>query len=126
MAVTDHRAGADTAGYDLFWVEEVNWGQVPAGPPQLNTARVTSETLALAKTTAQSQEITGDGQVSDIILTALEAGGDIAFELSLDDPGGGHLRSGRHDRRPCPGVEVARRSNNAARPGRSRGPSWIS
>ena len=47
MAVTDHRAGADTAGYDLFWVEEANWGAVPAGPPTLETMRVTSESLKL-------------------------------------------------------------------------------
>ena len=84
--VTDFRAGADTAGYDLYWVEEDNYGVVPSGPPTLNTARVISDTLREDKGTQQSAEISSDRQVADVILTSRTVPGEIGFELSLDEP----------------------------------------
>lgn len=88
MPVTDFRAGADTQGQDLFWVEEANWGVVPAGPPTLHTARITSQGLTKAKTTTRSQEIRGDRQISDRPITAFQTNGPINYEFSLDTPGG--------------------------------------
>ncbi len=91
MPVNDYRAGADTAGTDLHWVAETNWGQVPAGPPTLNTARITSNTLQLAKTTQRSNEIDSTRQIKQRILTSLMVQGATGWELSLDEPGGGDL-----------------------------------
>lgn len=85
--VTDHKAGADTSGYDLHWIEEANYAQVPAGPPTLHTARITGDTLRQGKTTQQSAEISSDRQVADVLLTSLSVPGEISFELSLDEPG---------------------------------------
>ena len=85
--VTDFRAGADTAGYDLYWVEEVNYATVPSGPPKLHTARVTADSLRQGKTTQQSGEISSDRQIADRLLQSLSVIGDIQFELSLDEPG---------------------------------------
>jgi hypothetical protein len=91
MPVTDFRAGADSSQAQLFFVKETTWGQVPAGPPKLNTARITSESLTLDKTTQRSNEISAGRKVRNRILTAFEVGGDIGFELSLDAPGSGGL-----------------------------------
>jgi hypothetical protein len=91
MPVTDFRAGADSSQAQLFFVKETNWGQVPAGPPKLDTARITSESLTLNKTTQRSNEISAGRKIRNRILTAFEVGGDIGFELSLDAPGGGGL-----------------------------------
>jgi hypothetical protein len=89
MPVTDFRAGADSSQAQLFFVKETNWGQVPAGPPKLDTARITSESLTLNKTTQRSNEISAGRKIRNRILTSFEVGGDIGFELSLDAPGGG-------------------------------------
>lgn len=91
MPVTDFRAGADSSQAQLFFVKEANWGQVPAGPPKLNTARITSETLTLNKTTQRSNEISAGRKIRNRILTSFEAGGEVGFELSLDAPGSGGL-----------------------------------
>ncbi len=91
MPVTDFRAGADSSQAQLFYVKETNWGQVPAGPPKLHTARITSESLSLAKTTQRSGEVSAGRKIRNRILTAFEVGGDIGFELSLDGPGAGGL-----------------------------------
>ena len=91
MPVTDHRAGADSSQFSTHWVKEANWGVVPAGPPTLNTARITSNTVTLNKTTQRSNEISAGRKIKNRILTSLQVGGDIGFELSLDGPGdGGH------------------------------------
>ncbi len=91
MPVTDFRAGADSSQAQLFFVKEANWGQMPAGPPSLNTARITSESLTLNKTTARSNEVSAGRKIRNRILTAFEVGGEIGFELSLDAPGAGGL-----------------------------------
>lgn len=87
MPVTDFRAGADTSQFVTNWVKETNWGQVPSPTPTLNTARITSNTLTLAKTTQRSNEISAGRKIKNRILTAFEVGGELGFELSLDGPG---------------------------------------
>ncbi len=91
MPVTDFRAGADSSQAQLLFVKETNWGEVPAGPPTLNTARITSESLSLTKSTQRSNEVSAGRKIRNRILTAFEVGGDIGFELSLDAPGAGGL-----------------------------------
>ena len=91
MPVTDFRAGADTSQFSTLWVKESNWGEVPSPTPTLNTARITSNTLTLNKTTQRSNEISSGRKIRNRILTSLEVGGDLGFELSLDGPGEGGL-----------------------------------
>jgi len=73
---------SDSSSVQLYYVEETTWGEVPAGPPKLNELRFTQDSLSQNTETAISEEIRSDRQVSDIIRTAVSAGGDVGFELS--------------------------------------------
>jgi hypothetical protein len=73
---------SDSSSVQLYYVEETTWGEVPAGPPTLNEFRFTQDSLAQTTETAISEEIRSDRQVSDIIRTAVSAGGDVGIELS--------------------------------------------
>lgn len=59
-------------------------GNPPALPatPNLQLARITSETIALAAQTQNSAELDPSGQVKDSILTGATTGGDVNFEAS--------------------------------------------
>lgn len=71
---------ADTARSQLFYLEETVWGQTPAAA--LNAVRFTGESLNFSIDNTQSNEIRSDRQITDLIQTDAEPGGDINFELS--------------------------------------------
>lgn len=73
---------SDSSSVQLYYVEETAWGEVPAGPPTLNEFRFTQDSLAQTTETTISEEIRSDRQVSDIVRTAVSAGGDVGVELS--------------------------------------------
>jgi hypothetical protein len=76
---------SDSSSVQLYYSEETVWGEDPAlqSPlPQLNEFRFTQDSLAQNTETAISEEIRADRQVSDIIRTAVSAGGDVGIELS--------------------------------------------
>lgn len=79
-------AFADTSFAEIYLVEEVTWGVVPAGPPTLDTIRVTGESLGQATTVESSQELRSDRNNPALIRTNVEASGDINFELSYNSP----------------------------------------
>jgi len=66
----------------LRYVEEVAWGEVPAGPPTFTNLRETGEGLKGTKQTEVSEEIRSDRQIPGIIRTGIGAEGDLNFELS--------------------------------------------
>lgn len=71
---------ADTARSQLFYLEETVWGQTPAAA--MNAVRFTGESLNFSIDNTQSNEIRSDRQITDLIQTDAEPGGDINFELS--------------------------------------------
>lgn len=64
-------------------IKETVFGQVPvAGNPQL--MRFTGESFKFSITTETSQEIRSDRQITDMIQTDAEAGGDLNYEFSFE------------------------------------------
>lgn len=64
-------------------IKETVFGQVPvAGNPQL--MRFTGESFKFSITTETSQEIRSDRQITDLIQTDAEAGGDLNYEFSFE------------------------------------------
>ncbi len=64
------------------YVAEVTKGTTPASPA-IQNMRLTSSPIAYTPTRVTSNEIRADRQVADQILTKLDAGGNIGFELSF-------------------------------------------
>lgn len=64
----------------LAYIEESTFGTTPSG--NLQTLRLTSESLRPDTQTTQSQELRSDRQLSDILRTNFSTSGDINFELS--------------------------------------------
>lgn len=77
---------SDASSTQLFYRPEATWGEDPtAVSPQnpLREFRFTSEGLNFSANTEVSEEIRSDRQVSDIIRTGIEAGGDVGIEFSF-------------------------------------------
>jgi len=77
---------SDSARSQLYYLEETTWGVTPASA--MKALRFTGETLNYDISTAQSKEIRSDRQITDLIRTDAEPGGNINFEMSygaLDD-----------------------------------------
>jgi hypothetical protein len=75
---------ADTARSQLYYLEEVTWGTTPAAA--LKAMRFTGETLNFSIDTKQSNEIRSDRQITDLIRTDAQPGGNINFEVSYGAP----------------------------------------
>lgn len=73
---------SDANRVGLAYIEETVFGVTPSGPPTLQDLRFVSESLAQITGTVASNEIRSDRQVTDLIRTGLNAGGDINFEMS--------------------------------------------
>lgn len=71
---------ADTSQVKLRALEESSWGETPAAA--MDTLRFVSESLGYNIATKTSDEIRGDRNITDLVQTEAETGGDIAFELS--------------------------------------------
>ena len=73
---------SDSSSTQLFYRPENTWGEDPtiSSSPllPLRELRFTSESLNFAAQTAVSEEIRSDRQVSDIIRTGVETGGDVS------------------------------------------------
>lgn len=77
---------SDSSSTQLFYRPEQTWGEDPTTASPLNPLRelrFTNESLNYSAQTAVSEEIRSDRQVSDIIRTGVESGGDIGVELSF-------------------------------------------
>ena len=77
---------SDSSSTQLFYRAENIWGEDPtlASPMlPLRELRFTNESLNYSAQTAVSEEIRSDRQVSDIIRTGVESGGDVGVELSF-------------------------------------------
>lgn len=77
---------SDSSSTQLFYRAESVWGEDPtAVSPNnpLRELRFTNESLNYSAQTAVSEEIRSDRQVSDIIRTGVESGGDVGVELSF-------------------------------------------
>lgn len=74
---------ASTNRSSLGYVAEVTKGTTPASPA-IKALRETSNTLAFAPTRVTSAEIRPDRQVTDQVLTDLNASGNIGIELSFN------------------------------------------
>jgi hypothetical protein len=77
---------SDSSSTQLFYRPEGTWGEDPtvASPLlPLRELRFTNESLNFSAQTAVSEEIRSDRQVSDIIRTGVETGGDVGIELSF-------------------------------------------
>jgi hypothetical protein len=79
---------SDSSSVQLFFVEETNWGEIPVSggspeAPNLSEFRFTNDSLTQTTESTQSEEIRSDRQVSDIVRTAVSAGGDVGIELSF-------------------------------------------
>jgi hypothetical protein len=73
---------ADADRIQLSLVSETVWGVVNSPTPTLQNLRLTSESLKQETGTEDSKEIRPDRNKSDTIRTSVQAGGDIAYELS--------------------------------------------
>ena len=71
---------ADTSQVQLFALAESTWGTTPASA--LKTLRFTSESLGYNIASITTNEIRSDRQITDLIQTDAETGGDVNFELS--------------------------------------------
>lgn len=77
---------SDSSSTQLFYRPEQTWGEDPtlASPfNPLRELRFTNESLNYSAQTVVSEEIRSDRQVSDIIRTGVESGGDVGIELSF-------------------------------------------
>lgn len=73
---------SDSSRTELYLVKETTWGEVPSGPPTLQTMRVTGESLTQTQDTIESQEIRADRQSPGVFRVDRAASGDVNFELS--------------------------------------------
>lgn len=64
-------------------VREVTLGTTPASPA-FKARRQTSSSLAFNPQTVESNEIRSDRQVTDLVLTGIQAGGDVGGELAFN------------------------------------------
>lgn len=71
---------SDSARSQLYYLEEVTWGVTPG--TALKALRYTGESLNFDIDTTQSKEIRSDRQITDLIRTDAEPGGNINFEMS--------------------------------------------
>lgn len=77
---------SDASSTQLFYRPEGTWGEDPTtASPQnpLREFRFTNEGLNFTANTEVSEEIRSDRQVSDIIRTGVESGGDVGIEFSF-------------------------------------------
>lgn len=116
---------SDSSSVQLYYVEEDVWGEIPVDgspeAPTLKEFRFTNEDLSQTTETAVSEEIRSDRQVSDIVRTAISAGGEVGIELSYgshDDLIAGAL----YDEWS---TEVNQTSVNASLTGTSPGPGTL-
>lgn len=74
------------AAVELISVKETTYGVTPdLATAQAKTIRFTTETLSGTPQTTTSQEVRKDRMSGGQVVTGLESGGDINFELSSDD-----------------------------------------
>lgn len=69
----------------LTFIEETTLGETPVAG-NFNTARFTNESLSGSPQTTESQQLRSDRLSSGQIVTGLEVGGDISFELAKETP----------------------------------------
>lgn len=77
---------SDSSSTQLFYRPEQTWGEDPTTASPFNPIRelrFTNESLNYSAQTVVSEEIRSDRQVSDIIRTGVESGGDVGIELSF-------------------------------------------
>jgi hypothetical protein len=74
---------ANSSETRLAYVAESTWGTTPSSPSFTNM-RWTSESLTPSLQTVTSSEIRADRNVTDLVETGFQAGGDVSFELSFD------------------------------------------
>jgi hypothetical protein len=74
---------SDSNRVALVFLEEVSWGVNPGTAP--DEFRYTSESLGQSTTTVTSEEVRSDRQIAAVARTAVEANGDVNFELSYDN-----------------------------------------
>lgn len=65
----------------LTYIKEVTWGETPS-TPQMQSLRITGESLDNDIENKVSSEIRSDRQISDLIQTAKSASGDFNYEMS--------------------------------------------
>lgn len=85
MGTCDARTTADSSFAQLYMGVETCWGSDPLTYSpiiQLTEVRFTGESLQATQTSAVSDEIRSDGQITDLIRVAVGASGDVNFELS--------------------------------------------
>lgn len=68
--------------FSLAYCAEVTKGVIPTNPA-FKALRITSSSVVATPTRVTSNEIRSDGQVTDQILTKLDSGGSVGFELSF-------------------------------------------
>jgi hypothetical protein len=72
---------SDADRIKVSYVAETTWGTTPTSPT-LQDVRLTGEAISMETSTEDSAEIRPDRQKSDTIRTAIQAGGDLNFEMS--------------------------------------------
>ena len=65
----------------IRYIKETKWGELPVSG-SMQDVRNTGDSLTFGLSTTQSNEIRSDRQITDLILTGAEAGGDIEMEFS--------------------------------------------
>jgi hypothetical protein len=76
---------ADPTSVEVIALKEVTYGVTPAlATATADTVRKTSESLSGTPTTTESAELRNDRMSGGLVVTGLESGGDINFELSKD------------------------------------------
>ena len=73
---------ATTSNMQLVIARENEWGEPASSDYQ--TLRIKGQSLDLSKSCTESAEIRSDRNITDIVDTSLEAGGQIDFELSFE------------------------------------------
>lgn len=77
---------SSSAAVEVIAIKETVYGQTPdLATVDGNTVRYTSESLSGTPITTTSAELRSDRMSSGQVITGLESGGDINFELSIDD-----------------------------------------
>jgi hypothetical protein len=77
---------SSAAAVEVIAVAETAYGQTPTlgASVEADTVRFVSESLSGTPTTTQSAEVRSDRMSGGLVVTGLESGGDINFELSSD------------------------------------------
>ena len=73
---------SDSSRHDMFYIEEVTYGDTPAVDPAFLDLRHTGTTLGLAKESFQSEELHADRQIRDFRHGVKSVAGDLSMELS--------------------------------------------